>query len=343
MRLRIMLVTTMCFALFSAIVTATNISQDIALAASLPAATPVPLHLPLIGRAMKAPLLPPTPAPVIPSAGLPLSGFVVADFDGPDICAQCHGDLKDEGGNDVTMSTFWRSTMMANAARDPFWQAKVSSEIARNPARQGDIERLCSRCHMPMAYTEAIDAGQTPAIFGPQGFLDPGHPLHEAAIDGVSCTLCHQIQPQNLGQPASFNGHFVIDTSTEPPRRIVFGPYPNPNSLGVSIMRTGSGYTPQQGTHLRTSAVCATCHTLYTSFVDSQGQDKQFPEQVPYLEWQHSSYGESQSGQRDCQDCHMPLADGAVVLYGGWPAHEPFYQHYFVGGNSFICRYCRRM
>ena len=225
--------------------------------------------------------------------------------------------------------------------RDPFWQAKVSSEIARNPARQSDIERLCSRCHMPMAYTEAVNAGQTPAIFGPQGFLDLSHPLHEAAIDGVSCTLCHQIQPQNLGQPESFNGHFVIDTSTEPPRRIVFGPYPNPNTLGISIMRTGSGYTPQQGTHLKTSAMCATCHTLYTPFVTDQGQQDRFPEQVPYLEWQHSSYGDGQTGQQNCQDCHMPLADGGVVLYGGWPAHTPFYQHYFVGGNSFMLQILR--
>ena len=66
MRLRIMLVTTMCFAIFSAIVMVTNASQDIVLAASLPAATPVPLHMPLIGRAMQAPLLPPTPAPWFP-------------------------------------------------------------------------------------------------------------------------------------------------------------------------------------------------------------------------------------------------------------------------------------
>ena len=38
------------------------------------------------------------------------------------------------------------------------------------------------------------------------GFLDPSHPLHAAAADGVSCTLCHQVQSAGLGTPASFTG-----------------------------------------------------------------------------------------------------------------------------------------
>ena len=295
-------------------------------------------YLPLIGRGMAFPLLPPTPLPPASHPGLPLSRFATDDFSGPFVCANCHANLTDAGGHDVTMSTQWRASTMANAARDPLWQAKVSAEIARHPELQAEIEATCSRCHMPMAYTQALVKGQTPAIFGENGFLNPAHPLHHAAMDGVTCTLCHQIQPDGLGTPASFSGHFAIETSTTPPQRTLFGPYPDPDGMGAMIMRQGSAYNPRQGQHLTGSALCATCHTLFTNHALAANGDNGFPEQVPYLEWLHSSYGDGQGQDRQCQDCHMPVAQGAVAIYPGWPQHEPFYQHHFVGGNLFMLK-----
>lgn len=307
--------------------------------AAAPATPPVPhFYLPLLGRGMTFPLLPPTPAPPYPHPGLPLARFATDDFTGPFVCANCHNDLADASGNDVTISSHWRATMMANAATDPLWQAKVSAEIAHHPQLQAEIEATCSRCHMPMAYTQGVVKGQPVAMFGEDGFLNPAHPLHQAAMDGVSCTLCHQIQPSGLGTPASFDGHFAIDTSGQTPQRMLFGPYPDPDSLGAMIMRQGSGYNPKQGTHLWGSEFCASCHTLFTSAVPASNQTPGFPEQVPYLEWLHSSYGDGQGEDRQCQDCHMPTADGAVAIYSGWPEHDPFYQHQFDGGNSLMLK-----
>ena len=102
----------------------------------------------------------------------------------------CHEGLRDEAGTDVSLTTAWRSTMMANAAKDPVWQAKVSSEVARFPMLQAVIEKKRVSCHLPMARTQAEVEGQTVAAQG-DGFFDPAHPLHEAGIEGVSCTLCH--------------------------------------------------------------------------------------------------------------------------------------------------------
>jgi len=52
------------------------------------------------------------------------------------------------------------------------------------------------------------------ALLG-NGFLNSAHPLNAAALDGVSCSsLCRQIQNVGLGQPATFTGNYVIDTST---------------------------------------------------------------------------------------------------------------------------------
>ncbi|MGD8337287.1 MAG: multiheme c-type cytochrome [Desulfobacterales bacterium] len=156
-----------------------------------------------------------------------LTTFETDDFSGSGNCALCHSRLTDEAGNDVSNDAQWRSTMMANAAKDPLWQAKISSEVDRNPHVQDVIEEKCSRCHMGMARYQAMTDGTDVGALSP-GFLDPAHYLHEAAMDGVSCTLCHQIQPDKLGTSNSFTGKYVIDTTTVPPNRLIFGPYDQP-------------------------------------------------------------------------------------------------------------------
>jgi len=63
-----------------------------------------------------------------------------------------------------------------------------------------------------------------------------------------------------------------------------------------------------------------------------------FPEQTPCLEHNNSIYpGEG----IECQTCHMPHADGNVSISNvgtGFPAREPFSQHYFVGSNKTMLR-----
>lgn len=291
----------------------------------------------------------PTPAPVEEPTGAPaaqleaaeadtrqgtvLSAFNTADFAGPSICTVCHLRLIDEAGVDVSMPTEWRSTMMANAAKDPVWQAKVSSEVARLPQLQDVIEKKCVGCHMPMAHTQAVTDGQPVAALG-DGFYNPANPLHNAAIDGVSCTLCHQVQGENLGSPESFSGGYLVDTSTNPPDRVIFGPYQQPV---VEQMKSVSNFVPVYSEHMASAEHCATCHNLFTPYVDAQGNVLgEFPEQTPYTEWQNSQFGSENSS---CQTCHMPLAQGGVVIStipDNLAPREPFYQHFFVGGNAFM-------
>jgi hypothetical protein len=265
-----------------------------------------------------------------------LTTFETDDFSGSGICALCHSSLTDEAGNDVSNDAQWRSTMMANAAKDPLWQAKISSEVDRNPDVKSIIEDKCSRCHMGMARYQAItDIPPAPVEVLVPGFLDPAHYLHEAAMDGVSCTLCHQIQPDKLGTPESYTGKYVIDTGTVPPNRLIFGPYDQPRQ---NPMQRNSGFlpTPESMTepHLTDSAHCGSCHTLYTPALDANGdQVGEFPEQTTYLEWEHSGL------TKTCQDCHLPDAVGSVVISNRPPtlaARTPFGQHHYVGGNSFM-------
>ncbi len=271
-----------------------------------------------------------------PRPGLPLTTFQTADFSGSGSCAVCHTGLKDSTGTDVSIDTHWRSTMMANSSKDPLWRAKVSAEVARNPELKSVIEAKCATCHTPMARTQALTDGAPVALLG-DGFFDSAHPLHAAGADGVSCTLCHQIRNTDLGTPASFTGHYHIDTSTAPPNRIAYGPFAAP--FGIPMLNT-SGFTPIEGSHTRESGMCATCHTLYTPTVNAAGLIVgELPEQTPYLEWEHSIYGDGLGEERSCQQCHMPAAVGPAVISnrpGRLPARAPFTQHYFVGANSFM-------
>ncbi len=272
-------------------------------------------------------------------SGQPLIRFTSPWFAGSADCAICHDLLVDEKGSNVSIKSHWRSTMMANAANDPLWMAKVVSEIRRNPALKKLIEKKCAACHMPMAELEA-ERTKGPVAIKP-GFADPDNKLHKAAMDGVSCSLCHQIKADNLGRPASFSGQYVIDRKSTKPQRKIYGPHQKPLQ---QIMRSSVGYTVVQGRQMTDSGLCATCHTLYTPFVDAQGKVAgTFPEQTPYLEWQASIFSR-QGDKSTCQGCHMPMAQGRVQVAApsGAPARENFAQHHFVGGNITMLRLMRR-
>lgn len=271
-----------------------------------------------------------------PGGGTNLSTFVTADFSGSGNCATCHSNLRDSAGNDVSMDTHWRSTMMANAAKDPLWQAKIQSEVLRNPALQPVIEDKCTRCHMPMARTQAVTDGTPVGVLG-SGFLDPAHPLNAAAGDGVSCSLCHQVRNEGLGGPATFTGGYVVNTSTSAPNRLIYAKFANPMQ---APMRNAVGYTPVQGPQTTDSGFCGVCHVLYTPMVDAQGNVLgEFPEQMTYLEWENSAYGDGMGTDQSCQDCHLPLAAGPVKISNRpmrLAARSPFHQHHYVGGNALL-------
>lgn len=265
--------------------------------------------------------------------GLPLLMQQDEFFSTSGNCVICHTNMEDDAGADVSIDAFWRATMMANAARDPYWQATVQSEIEANPDRAAVIENKCSSCHMPMAnFTLGVEGEQT-SIFGAQGLLNPEHELNPLAMDGVSCSLCHQIREEGLGTEASYSGGFQVDTELRSPDRVIYGPYSVEDNQ-AAIMQSSSGFRPAQGLQLSRSELCASCHTLYTTYVDANGEVAgEFPEQVPYLEWFYSDYRRTQS----CQDCHMPDAEGGVrISITSDSLRSPFAKHSFVGGNAYM-------
>ncbi|WP_348341877.1 T9SS type A sorting domain-containing protein [Ignavibacterium sp.] len=263
--------------------------------------------------------------------GLPLPFGRTIIFSGSGNCAMCHtgdGNVLSQNGVDISPPTYWRSTMMANSSKDPFWRAMVAEEVHNYPQLQQTIETTCTRCHAPMGYTEAFYNGQTTYSMN-QLKQDP------IANDGVSCTACHQIKPDNFGSYNSYSGHYIIENDS-----IIYGPYENPE---LTYMQMIVNYTPLFTTHMNKSELCATCHTLFTPYLDNQGQIAgQFPEQTPYLEWKNSVYS-AQNIQ--CQDCHMPVTNDPIDIATIPPAHQvlrsPYWKHEFVGGNVYMLKMLR--
>ena len=265
-------------------------------------------------------------------SGQPLFAGQDRLFAGSGVCATCHTTVKDTANAEVSIDAAWRASMMANAARDPYHRAELRGEVLSNPDLRVTIEDTCTRCHTPMArYTSMTLGGKGKML--DDGYMNPQNPMHTLAMDGVSCTLCHQITPTHLGERESFDGNYVIDKNTPIGKRIAFGPFAITEAQ-AAIMQATSQFTPTQGIQVTGAELCATCHTLYTPYVDEKGKVVgEFPEQMIYPEWQNSSY----NGKQMCQDCHMPPAQGNVVLsVTGGEARSPFFQHVFVGGNTYM-------
>jgi len=259
--------------------------------------------------------------------------FTSDHFSGSQNCAQCHDNIVDSTGADVSIVHAWKSSMMANASIDPLWRAKVASEVKRNPAFKDTIEEKCSRCHTPMADVETRFEGGSVALTG-NGFFNPTNPHYDSAMEGVSCTLCHQIEDSaDLGTDAGFTGGFIIAENYETDRK-TYGPFTSPVT---QPMRNNVQFTPEYSAHMDESKLCASCHNLNTPVIDAQGvlNGSTFPEQAVYTEWEYSDFNATQN----CQDCHMPKSDGSVVIStrgGNLQARSPFRQHQFVGANIYM-------
>jgi hypothetical protein len=255
-------------------------------------------------------------------------------FQTSDRCFACHNNLFTPAGEDVSIGLTWRTTMMANSARDPYWQAGVRRETIDHPESKKAIEDECSICHMPMMRYQAHTEGGAGEIFSHLPF-DMEKAEDRLAADGVSCSLCHQITPDKLGTRESLVGGFVVDTTKPKGEKVIYGPYKIEEGHQTIMRSSSGGWKPSESEHIRKSELCATCHTLITQALGPDGKViGSLPEQMPYQEWLHSDYKETKS----CQSCHMPVVkDTPITRVLGEP-RETLSQHVFLGGNFFMQR-----
>ncbi len=231
--------------------------------------------------------------------------------------------------------------MMANSSRDPYWQASLRRETIDHASHSAAIQDECATCHMPMAQRTEQEARRQIDVFAQLPFAtNTDSPLHDIAVDGISCTVCHQVASDKLGTADTFNGHFPMSPARPDGIRDIFGPFQiDPGRK--TIMRSVTGFEQTTGTQVRQSELCATCHTLKTAAYDASGNViGSLPEQMNYQEWQHSAFS---TEQKSCQSCHMPTATGPIrvsSVLGDY--RDALARHVFVGGNAFMVRMLNR-
>ncbi len=261
-------------------------------------------------------------------------------FMGSGRCAGCHGvdmdvlnpplALVNSAGENVGPTENWRATMMANSAKDPMWRAKLAHETLVNPGHAGELTNKCTSCHAPLGRFEA-------AHDGIEYFTTEMLDADSLARDGVSCMACHAQQIETAGLTFSGELHYNPDTIWGP----VFSIAKDGLPLQDFIMANFVGLSPIPSSKVSKSEVCAGCHTLVTNTADLQGAatGTRFIEQATYHEWLNSSYNTEDLTAQECQTCHMPRTQEPIIVASGYdwlPGREPFGQHWFVGGNSFM-------
>jgi hypothetical protein len=120
---------------------------------------------------------------------------------------------------------------------------------------------------------------------------------------------------------------------------VAWGGFENPWD---GLMSGQTGFIPAFGEHMRSSEVCASCHSLYTHTQDLDGEEtgQIFFEQTTYLEWVNSAFN---AENVQCQTCHMPLVEGGAIAatQPNWLFPQRFGKHHFVGGNAFMLKLMR--
>jgi hypothetical protein len=247
-----------------------------------------------------------------------------------DRCVACHNGLTTSSGEDISIGSQWRASIMANSARDPYWQGSVRRESIDHPESKAVIENECSICHMPAVHIADRDAGRQTQVFArlPLQKFPKGD---RAAADGVTCSVCHQIEKTGLGTDATFVGNVAIAKPIQNDMRPEYGPFDADKGHQTVMHSSTATYFPTKGDHIRDAGLCGSCHTLITAALGPNGEKvARFPEQVPFQEWQHSDYAATQT----CQECHMPRVNEPVAvtaLYG--QPREGMHRHVFVGSN----------
>lgn len=252
-------------------------------------------------------------------------------FHTSDRCVACHNGLISAKGDDVSIGLNWQASVMGNSSRDPYWQASIRRESIDHASVSAEVQDECSICHMPIVRYEAASNGKKPDVFS---FFPLAKNGTAEARDGVSCSVCHQVSAEKLGTKDSFSGHFIVEAPKTKDVKPEYGPF-DVDAPHQKIMQSSTGgFVPMQAAHIRDSALCASCHTLYTTARGEGGKAiGVLPEQMPYLEWQHSAYVNGTT----CQGCHMPEVQGDSPITAILPVmRQGMRRHVFIGGNFLL-------
>ena len=185
-------------------------------------------------------------APTAEKPKIAYEKHVATAFRTSDRCIACHVGMKTAAGEDYSIGFDWRASIMANSARDPYWQGSIRRETLDHPEAKQHIENECSFCHMAAIRLSDRDAGRDTHVFQRFPFSDltaKTAQLQRAAQDGVTCSVCHQIEKEGLGTDATFNGNVQVSKAVREDERPEYGPF-DPDHGHQTIMHSSTAGVP---------------------------------------------------------------------------------------------------
>ncbi len=256
------------------------------------------------------------------------------EFVASDSCFGCHDAsylqnlrwpnmiVAGDENNQYNLSPYgeWSVSLMGLAGRDPVFHAQLESEQILRPGYKDSISNLCLSCHAVMGKRQYdLDRKKKGEKFKnfteKMLYAQPGSKDKELAKnakygglarDGVSCTVCHHITPEGLGEPSTFTAKFHVGPPNE-----VYGPVQDQN-ITTYPMNQALGITPKYGKQIKDSGLCGSCHTVQPPKIplkDAQGVVKKpfndyshSNEQTTWMEWDNSSF---KTDNVTCAGCHM--------------------------------------
>ena len=229
-------------------------------------------------------------------------------------CGNCHEEQEEEwllGNHASAGGDAWVRDLFSGDGT-PGGAAGYVFLDTHDPGETG----FCATCHTPMA-----------------DVFDPGNVMlnevtSAAALEGISCIACHQMDSVNdnvqaLHHLGNSTYRFPDGRPFIPTQEFVWGPL---DDIAFGGMK--ASYAPL----FSQSLLCASCH-------EYNRPGTAVPGQTTYTEWLASPYAVPGAGFRSCQDCHMPEEDapGYLVDPIGNPPLRPaeqIHEHEFEGATS---------
>lgn len=265
----------------------------------------------------------------------------------------------------------WRWSPMGLAGRDPIFHAQLESEMvlleqdAAVPSllkgtlqeNQQAVTNTCLSCHGAMGQRQLQIDARNDQQLDPNFKVDyfyltellssshqppPDYAYHkygELAREGISCAVCHHIDPPDPSAVMNWNPTEAGWITDSTPKELAYSLFHNSTGRYVAgpadelsgpfenvaefPMENALGITPTYNAFIRDSQMCGTCHTI--SLPNIGMTEDEYPvltaagphlvspptqpyyhtiEQATFLEWQNSAFAGADF--QSCQDCHMP-------------------------------------
>ncbi len=251
----------------------------------------------------------------------------------------------------ASMLCLLRAQNAGSAGTGPGLKSPAAGPPISFPLGTATPSEVCGECHGAIYFEHAFGFGadlkwkpiiyrslDEPLLSIPHPFADTGTAHHLAGVDpwpirarevennGASCNVCHYPQPLEL---PDLNTPVIANP---PPR--------SRDQEGTGVTCASCHLTPDgriRGSYgapaphesvldpkLRTSSMCAFCHSAGQRVVGKQTQT--------FYEWRDDFYNAG-LGQQQCQDCHMPRT--IRVLAEGYSAPPRVVgRHLWTGDHS---------